>query len=186
MESIQKLEQRWAFEKNHPLFKSGHFVLHPGTIKGGPYVAMTPWVVSEFCTIDYAIWFPPDEDPENVKSEIEDYIGSISKMDLWLEQNPPEIEWKLYFPSSSVNQDHPLVQACAQAHAISTGEVAKIEGFRAVCDATWLNKKGIPTIIYGPGDLIVAHAENEYVEIKQVMDAAKTYASLIMNWCGLQ
>ena len=52
-------------------------------------------------------------------------------------------------------------------------------------DASWLTKGGTPAISYGPGDLRVAHADDEYVLIDEVMCAARTYALLAMDWCGV-
>ena len=62
---------------------------------------------------------------------------------------------------------------------------AVVTGFAAVEDASWLTKGGTPAISYGPGDLRVAHADDEYVLIDEVMCAARTYALLAMDWCGV-
>ena len=56
---IQKLEQEWGLTKKHPLFKPGHFTLHPGVITGAPHGVGVPFFISEFCTIEYAIWHHP-------------------------------------------------------------------------------------------------------------------------------
>ena len=58
-------------------------------------------------------------------------------------------------------------------------------GFAAVEDATFLNLGGIPAISYGPGDLRVAHADDEHCEIDEVLTACRTYAVLAMEWCGV-
>jgi len=55
-----------------------------------------------------------------------------------------------------------------------------IGGFLAVCDAAFLSSAGIPTVIYGPSGLSQAHAINEYVTVKEVMDATKSLALAIM------
>lgn len=71
--SLQRLEEEWGRTKAHPLFKPGHFVLHPGVIDGGPGGIKIPLVVSDYCHIHYAIWYPPQDDVDEVKREIEDY-----------------------------------------------------------------------------------------------------------------
>ncbi len=58
-------------------------------------------------------------------------------------------------------------------------------GFPAVDDATWLTLAGIPAITYGPGDLGVAHADDEFVRIDEVIAATKAFALLAMPWCGV-
>jgi acetylornithine deacetylase len=77
------------------------------------------------------------------------------------------------------------VLATAHAHEAATGLPATIRGFAAVDDATWLNAAGIPAITYGPGDLRAAHAVDEWVDIDEVVTAARTYALLALDWCGL-
>jgi acetylornithine deacetylase/succinyl-diaminopimelate desuccinylase-like protein len=37
---------------------------------------------------------------------------------------------------------------------------------------------------YGPGDVALAHAANEYVPLDEVMRATKVVAQLITQWCG--
>ena len=63
--------------------------------------------------------------------------------------------------------------------------VAEVAGFPAVDDATWLTLAGIPAISYGPGDLAVAHANDEFVRIDEVMCATRAFALLAMQWCGV-
>jgi len=41
-----------------------------------------------------------------------------------------------------------------------------------------VNQAKIPTVIMGPGNLAQAHVADEFVEIRQLVDAAKIYAHL--------
>jgi len=188
---IQMLEQQWGISKKHPLFQPGHFTLHPGVIVGGPHGILVPFVVSEFCTIEYAIWYPPQEKVDDIKAEIEEFILTAAKLDPWLKEHPPKIEWKLWWPPAETAADHPIVLAMSRAHegAAASSEKyrgpAQVRGFCAVCDASFLNAQGIPTVVYGPGDILVAHSVDEYVEIEQLMIATRAYALAAMEWCGL-
>ena len=183
---LQQLEQQWGMTKQHPLFIPGQFTIHPGVIKGGPKGTQNPYIVSEYCMIDYAVWFPPQENPEDIKNEIETYIKNASKMDPWLAENPPKVEWLLYWPASNVDKDAPICRLCASAHEFVTGEPAVYQGFTAVNDAAFLNLQGIPSITYGPGSILVAHSVDEYVDISELIIAAKTYAVSAINWCGVE
>jgi acetylornithine deacetylase len=53
-----------------------------------------------------------------------------------------------------------------------------------VTDAGWLGRAGIPTVIFGPGKLEDAHAVNEKVEIRQLVDFTKVLAVFIAEWCN--
>ena len=65
------------------------------------------------------------------------------------------------------------------------GYVESLAGFYAVCDAAFLNLQGIPSIVYGPGSLLVAHAVDEFIDIDELMVSTKTYALATMDWCGV-
>jgi acetylornithine deacetylase len=190
---IQRLEETWGQSRSHPLFKPGHFTLHPGVIVGGPHGALVPFLTSEFCTIEYAIWYPPQNDVEEIKQEVEDFVLDAARLDPWLRANPPAFDWKLHWEPSILDQQHPICQLMARVHAEASGEAPAItqdagrfQGFCAVCDATFLNKAGIPAVVYGPGSLTVGHAANEYVDLAEVLTATRAYALAAMEWCGLR
>ncbi|PYV15880.1 MAG: hypothetical protein DMG07_08835 [Acidobacteria bacterium] len=191
LNALQRLEEQWGQTKSHPLFRPGHFTIHPGVIVGGPHGILIPFLVSEFCTIEYAVWYPPQAEVAAVKDEIEQYVLDASRLDGWLRQNPPKIEWKLHWPPSRLDQSHPISLGCVAAHREVTGETIepagrpRVHGFCAVCDATFLNAAGIPSIVYGPGSLDVAHAVNEFVAVEEVITATKTYALAALDWCGV-
>ncbi len=189
-EAIARLEQEWGITKRHPLFPPGHFTIHPGVVTGGPNGVLVPFFVSEFMTIEYCVWYSPDDDPDEVRAEIASCIERAAQTDGWLREHPPEIEWKLLWPANNPRDVDAIVEACCAAHedaAAGTPYAGRpeIAGFAAVEDASFLTLGGTPAISYGPGDLRVAHAVDEYVLIDQVMVAARAYAALAMDWCGV-
>ena len=186
--AIRKLEDEWGLTKKHKLFKPGHFTILPGVISGGPHGVQVPFFISEYCTIEYCIWYHPDEDPEDVKREFTTHVQHAAQMDEWLRKHPPKLDWKLNWPAFDVPEDHPICAAVDAAHQEAARGTrwegpAKRAGFYAVSDAAFLNPQGIPTIMYGPGNLLVAHAPDEYIEIDELMVATKTYALTTMDWC---
>lgn len=95
-------------------------------------------------------------------------------------------EWKLLWPPYSLPEGAPLSAALVGAHTTATGGQPPLTtGFMGVCDLTWMDRKGIGGLVYGPGVGYTAHAENEYVEIAQLVQSAKTYALTAIDWCGL-
>jgi acetylornithine deacetylase/succinyl-diaminopimelate desuccinylase-like protein len=46
-----------------------------------------------------------------------------------------------------------------------------------------LNDGNIDTVIYGPGSFEQAHSSGEYVEVEQVIHAAKIYLMTALNIC---
>jgi acetylornithine deacetylase len=192
LQALQRLEEHWGQSKAHPLFRPGHFTIHPGVITGGPEGILVPFLFSEFCTIEYSIWYPPQEDVGRVQSEIEEYVLAAAQLDPWMKANPPSFDWKLHWPPAQTDEHHPVVETMLQADGDVRRQPAhlgspesRIHGFCAVCDASYLNAEGIPSVIYGPGTVHVAHAVNEYVEIDELVQAAKGLAVATMRWCGV-
>ena len=113
-----------------------------------------------------------------------------ARLDEWLRHHPPKVEWKVNWPAYSVDPGHAICEAMAAAHGEAAqgsrfDVPARFAGFYAVCDAAFLNSQAIPSIVYGPGSILVAHAADEYVEIDELMVATKAYALLAMDWCGV-
>jgi formylaminopyrimidine deformylase len=188
-EALRRLEEQWGQTKKAPLFRPGYFTLHPGVITGGPYGVTVPFLISQFCTIEYAVWYPPQEREEDIRKEITDYIENACRLDPWLREHPPEITFNMHWPPAQIAVDHPIVQTCARAHreAISPKQIDDrdlYQAFNAVCDAAFLNRVGVPAVIYGPGSILEAHSVDEYVFVEEVMTATKTFALAAMDWCG--
>ena len=182
-EGLRRLEEEWGQTKSHPMYtRPGHFTLHPGVITGGPSGA---FVISDESKIEYSIWHAPQDTEEQVKEEVELQIHRFAQTDAWLTENPPKVEWLLWWPPYDIPADVPICKTASAAYEAALGEDAKYYGFAAVDDAAFLNQTGIPAISMGPGSLTVAHAPNEYVEIAELMDSAKIYALSIVDWCGV-
>jgi len=66
-----------------------------------------------------------------------------------------------------------------------TGGPPTVVGFPAGCDLPLLIKYGgIPGVVFGPGNLAIAHGSNEYVELEEVANAAKIVAIAALRWCA--
>ena len=57
-----------------------------------------------------------------------------------------------------------------------------LQGMRATTDMYLLQDAGIPTVIFGPGDMALAHCPNEYIVFQEVLDAAKIYAEFAVRY----
>jgi acetylornithine deacetylase/succinyl-diaminopimelate desuccinylase-like protein len=55
----------------------------------------------------------------------------------------------------------------------------------ASCDAWFYNNQlNIPTVVYGPGTLKVAHSKEEYIKLNDIIDAAKVLLIFLQNFSG--
>jgi acetylornithine deacetylase len=51
-------------------------------------------------------------------------------------------------------------------------------------DAALLNAAGIPTICFGPGDIALAHAAEEFVPIAEIQTATRVLERVVKDWCS--
>jgi acetylornithine deacetylase len=193
-EALQRLERDWAIERSHPLLPPGFNSIMPGMIVGGPgggedgklNLIANPGTSPNYCSLEYNIWYLPNEAFDEIRDEIEAFVGAIAQTDPWLREHPPRFTWKtrnVFFPPVDTPADHPIVTAVS--HAVrSVGRRVEIVGFTAASELAWYAEQGIPGVIFGPGSIAQAHSPDEYVELDQVRDAAKVMARTAAAWCG--
>ncbi len=190
VQALQELEQQWGHSKEHPYFPPGWFSIMPGIFHsdaGVPFPAFFP----DTAELHWMLWYPPQEDDEDVMREIEEYVLAACALDTWLVEHPPQFEWLMRYPGMFTPWEHELPQTMARAWEALTGEALPPPGpqypvnFGASMEGTWLEREGIPSIVFGPGDLRVAHARDESVAVEEVFLAAKALAGCALDWCGI-
>ena len=87
--------------------------------------------------------------------------------------------------SSVVAPDHGLPQGLLRA-AAEAGRPATIDAMTASCDAWFYNNQlRIPTLVYGPGTLKVAHSKEEQIAMRDIAGAAETLLRFLIDYCGV-
>ena len=77
--ALQELEREWAITKSHPILPPGYDTLSPGIIVGGPgggsdgrlNLFSNAGTTPNYCSVEYNLWFYPDESFEDVQAEVE-------------------------------------------------------------------------------------------------------------------
>lgn len=91
-----------------------------------------------------------------------------------------EIEVLVFVEGSEVDPDHPFVRSVREAAG-----GAPVRGLNLGTDARFLrNQLGIPTVVYGPGSMTVAHTADEYVPVAELAAAARTFAAVFAGFGG--
>ena len=85
--------------------------------------------------------------------------------------------------TSDVAVASPLVQGLDAALRAS-GERVAVEGMSAWTDAALLNDAGISAVCFGPGDISLAHAAEEYIPLAEIDRATTVLASFASRWCA--
>lgn len=87
--------------------------------------------------------------------------------------------YEKFFPAWALEEEHVLVQAGQNAVELLWGERRASGKWDFSTNGNyWNGKMGIPSIGFGPGDELYAHAVNEHVPLADVVDATKFYALL--------
>jgi acetylornithine deacetylase len=158
--------------RDHPLL--GRPSLHASTITGGIGLSTYP----DRCHFTIERRTIPGETTAEVLAEMQ---GACDRV----RQRRPElsVDLGLIFeqPPSDVSTDAPIVRALEGALRACAEEV-RITGMSAWTDAALLNEAGIPAICFGPGDISLAHAAEEYVRIDEIERATLVLAALAVRW----
>ncbi len=79
--------------------------------------------------------------------------------------------------------DHSLISVL-QTVLSENGLLSEPQGVAYGTDAFWLSAFGIPSVVWGPGDILQAHSNDEYVALDQIWLATTMYIEAIMRLCG--
>jgi acetylornithine deacetylase len=171
---LHRLEQTRESGFRHPLL--GRPSLHASTIAGGVGMSTYP----ESCDLAIERRTLPGETVDDALAEINDACARVRKNNPWFDAS---ITLKTAQLPSDVPEDSLIVRtvrtAIEQEHL-----TARVEGLSAWTDAALLNAAGIPTVCFGPGDISLAHAAEEYVPVDEIDQATRVLARVVAEWCA--
>lgn len=157
-----------------------------GMVRGGNYATST----AKDCTISGVAYFSPALGTgitglRKIKQIFKDVIDEASAEDPWLKENPPVIKYLHYDDAYQYPESSGFADVLIKAGKDVTGEELNEVTFSA-CDARHLGNQGkIPAVVYGPGDISLAHSLNESIKADEIIESAKIIASAICDWCGI-
>lgn len=161
--------------KKHELL--GPATLTPAVIQGG----MRTDVVPDLCETKLNCRYPHDQDPSQIKREIEEIAGKLQNRYPKLKV---EAEILSDAPGMEIPRGHPLVESLRKSMTKIGRKHPRIIGSGFWTDASILtNQGGIPTAIFGPGKEEIAHTVMEYLDIEQLHLAAQAYALTALDIC---
>ncbi len=157
---VDLLETDYARElrkRRHPLLR--HATVNVGTISGG----RQPNIVPDRCAIRIDRRTIPGENDAAVKREILHFIRrhglSATLVDTKQEEPAPPMETSIRLP---LVQE--LLRCAGQKKAV---------GVDFFTDAGVLAAAGIPSVVFGPGDIAQAHTADEWVAVSQLERGTK-------------
>jgi acetylornithine deacetylase len=172
LEELRQLQRDVLDARSHPLL--GHASLHASTVAGGLGWSTYP----DACVLTVERRTLPGETEEGVLGEFLAACGRAKERDERVEVTCAHVFSQR---PSDVPTDAPIVRALAEAIE-EEGDPVTVGGMTAWTDAALLNEGGIPAICYGPGDIVLAHAAEEWIPVDEVERAARVLCRLALRW----
>jgi acetylornithine deacetylase len=171
---LDRVDAQELPRRMHPLL--GRASLHASEIEGGIGLSTYP----DRCVIRIERRTIPGETSADVVREVRDACARVR-------EGRPEFsaDVRLMFaqPPSDVSPDAAVVRSLSETLA-ARGMSTTLTGMSAWTDAALLNEAGIPAICFGPGDMALAHAAEEYIEVREIERAADVLAEFARKWCN--
>jgi acetylornithine deacetylase/succinyl-diaminopimelate desuccinylase-like protein len=151
-----------------------------GTIQGG----ISRNTVPDHCVFQIAKRYLPGDSPDSIRAELEKAIATCevepgARVSVVRE---PEFD-RIPHPPLEVQPGHPLPCALSETVTRLTGRAPGIGSWGAFTDGAILQSAGIPAVIFGPGDVSLAHADEERIPLSELVMAAEVYAVFAAAVC---
>ena len=165
------------FTKQNVLFEVPNPSIAVTMIRGG----IRQNIIPDLCVITADRRLLPGETVESATAELESLIADMPQ---------PGITATVTCTNSAepylIEREQPVVRALALAHEQVLGAPPAYGAKGGATDGAYLyHQGGVPTALYGPGLVGLAHTADEYIQIESVVQAAKIYALAALELLGV-
>jgi acetylornithine deacetylase len=183
-DALLALERERNRRLRQPLFDryALPFALSIGRVQAGDWPSSVPDLL--ICEGRYGV--APGERAADARHEFEAAVAGAAGRHPYLREHPPAVEWwgGQFMPARTAD-DAAVVRTTAAAIADVTGAPPAIEGMPYGADMRLLvNDAGIPTVLFGPGDVRKAHQPDESVPLDDLLIVARTLALIALRFCA--
>jgi len=173
---LEALERLALPTDEHPLV--GHATLTPTVVAGGASANSVP----DRCTVTLDRRFLPSESAASALrqiAELVERVGVEHHFDIQLSEQGR-------LDASEIDEASEIVSVVQAATQEMARQPARIAGMAGSTDARFLIGAGIPTVIFGPGDLADAHTVDESISIDALIEGCLCYAATICRFLGVR
>ena len=155
--------------------------LSVGTVRAGDW----PSTVPDILVAEGRLGVFPNESPADAKAALVTAVNDAATSP-WLAEHPPLVEWvEGQFETGATPLDAPILERLSCSHEAVTGMPPSVFGVPCGTDLRLFTRHAdIPTVLYGPGNVINAHTADEFVSLQQVVTCTKVLARTMLTWCG--
>lgn len=129
-----------------------------------------------------------EEDPDDARRELAECLAEAAEKDAFLREHPPLLRWSGgQFAGGHLTAGSQLRELVADAHAdVTGGHRLRERGAPYGSDLRLYTGAGIPTLHYGPGDVRLAHAPDEAVDLDEVVTVTRALVLAALRSCGAE
>jgi len=182
---LQHFEQERNALLRHPLYDvfANKVPINVGVVRAGNWASTVP----EHLEAEVRIGFLPGEELEPFKRHVVSRIMAVATRDAWLRDHPPEISFfGGQFIAAETPADSPICGVIRAAHQAVTGQHTPTEAATYGADMRhFIEFGGMPCVMYGAGDIRLAHAPDEHLPVADLLTATKVVATALVEWCGV-
>jgi acetylornithine deacetylase len=159
------------------------YPLSVGTVSAGNWASSVPDLLVAEGRLGVALGEPV----EQARASLEAAVAEVCAGDPWLARNPVRVDWfGGQFASGTVPAGSPVASLVRRTHARLHGTVPDVQGVPYGSDQRLLTGiGGVPTVLYGPGDVVHAHAPDESVPVADLVTVTQTLVLLVATACGV-
>ena len=137
-------------------------------------------VVPSRCTMTVDRRLVPGEDMQTVVNQFNAIMDSLRQSD---PNFNGDLKVLIGYNAGFTPEESPLVEVLKKSLEDITGNTTDVS-FTAGGDIRFFHGAGIPVVLYGPGDLALAHKVDEYVEIDKLVPATQVLALTALRLCN--
>ena len=162
MEAVRILEERLPRENYRYRSQNYQETFNVGKISGGSAENIVP----HECVVEMEHRFSPNSSLEEKKRVIEDLLADL---------NSVELKYNFEFPAF-------LAEPVRSLHRLASerlGYPVQERMSRGGTDANIFNARGIPAVVFGPGECNQVHQADEYITFDRVVECADIISDIL-------
>ena len=149
----------------------GTVSFNPGVVRGGSKINMVP----DYAELELDMRVPPGVSPSQVIDYLRSGLSGTADVEV-LDTSEPNYTSPGELIVRLVHEGIEKVLGTTPKPIIVTGAT----------DGRYFRARGIPTVVYGPGELAMAHAYNEYVTVDDLLRAHDVIAYVVRRFFGIE
>jgi acetylornithine deacetylase len=144
-----------------------------GTVVAGDWASTVPDTLTATGRMGVRL----DEDPAHARAALEERLAAACAEHPFLRSHPVQVTWPGgQFAPGRTPADAPLRRVVTAAQEALTGTAPRERGVPYGSDLRLYAAEGVPTLHYGPGDVVHAHSYDEHVDLTELTAVTRVLA----------